>query len=358
VPKEPRSPATDPDAHPTLADHLAAHRHEHQEAHRWLLGRMADLARDLTWRIEEAALTGRLGLSGVENPTGDRQKKLDAEANRLTVDAFRRLGPVAAIVSEEMDEVREISCQTTAPYVLTVDPVDGSSNTDVAAPLATVFGFFRRTGTDHCGPVEDELGQGARLELAGYVLYGSSTVLVVSDGGRSDAFTLDRRGAAEMTAACFRHSATLACPSRGPNFAANLGHSASWPSGARRFADLLLLGGEDGDAARGENLPYHDLPHHTLRYSGALAADLHRILFEGGVYLYPADRAHPQGKLRLLYECMPLALVAESAGGRASDGRRRILDLAPRGPHDRSPLVLGSRDEVELYERLADDDAG
>jgi fructose-1,6-bisphosphatase I len=300
-----------------------------------LILEMGYAAKILTREIRRAALVGRLGLVGEQNPSGDTQKKLDVYSNQVVVDAFTDSGLVAAIVSEEMDELRTVSCSETADYLLCVDPLDGSSNTDINGPVGTIFSFYRRALSGTCIDCEGELREGAELVAAGYVLYGPSTVLVYSLGEAVDVFTLDH----DVGEYLLSHG-NVRCPNRGSYYSANLGRYHDWDAGVRAYADYVI----ERDPASGR--PY------SLRYSGALAADLHRCLLEGGIYLYPADQGHPDGKLRFLYECAPLAFVVEAAGGRASTGRERMLDLQVESLHQRAPLAIGSGDEVALFERL------
>jgi fructose-1,6-bisphosphatase I len=300
-----------------------------------LIQEMAFAAKVLAREIRRAALVGKLGLVGEENPTGDAQKKLDVYANQVVVDAFTESGRVAAIVSEEMEELRTIACSDAAAYLLCVDPLDGSSNTDINGAVGTIFSFYRRAAAGACRDCEAELRDDARLVAAGYVLYGPSTLLVFSTGDRVNGFTLDH----DVGEFLLSHE-DIRCPQRGPYYSGNLGRYHDWDANVRGFVDHLI----ERDPATGR--PY------SLRYSGALVGDLHRSLWEGGIYLYPADAQHPDGKLRLLYECAPLAYVVERAGGRATTGSQRVLDLRAQALHQRVPLVIGSREEVELYERF------
>jgi fructose-1,6-bisphosphatase I len=300
-----------------------------------LILEMGLTAKILTREIRRAALVGNLGLAGEQNPSGDTQKKLDVYSNEVVVKAFTDTGLVAAIVSEEMEELRTISCNDEAEYLLCVDPLDGSSNTDINGAVGTIFSFYRRGVSGACIDCEGELREGAELVAAGYVLYGPSTVLVYSMGDAVDAFTLD-----DDVGEFLLSHAKVRCPDRGSYYSANLGRYHGWDQNIRAYADHVI----EPDPASGR--PY------SLRYSGALAADLHRVLLEGGIYLYPADEDYPEGKLRLLYECAPLAFVVEAAGGRASTGRGRVLDLRADSLHQRAPLAIGSSDEVATFERF------
>ncbi len=300
-----------------------------------LILEMAYAAKLLAREIRRAALVGKLGLVGEQNPSGDSQKKLDVYSNEVVVDTFARTGLVAAIVSEELEELRTIPCADEAEYLLCVDPLDGSSNADINGPVGTIFSFYRRDVAGACVDCEGEFRGGADLVAAGYVLYGPSTVFVYSMGDEVVGFTLDH----DVGEFILSHEA-IRCPARGSYYSANLGRYCDWAPNVRAYADYVI----QRDPASGR--PY------SLRYSGALVADFHRSLLEGGIYLYPADNGHPDGKLRLLYECAPLAFIVEAAGGHASTGRARILDLRAQSLHQRAPLAIGSRAEVELYERF------
>ena len=280
-----------------------------------LLAQVAFAGKTLALELRRAALVGRLGLVGERNASGDAQKKLDVFANQVMIDAFSHVGLVAAIVSEELDDVREVECTEDATYILATDPLDGSSNVDVNGPVGTIFGFYRRSARGPCHALE-ELRSGLDMAAAGYILFGPSTILVYTRGQGVHGFTLDV-GVGEFILS----NESMRCPDRGT-------------------LDGLLGRDEEGQRRA------------SVRHSGAFVADVHRILLEGGLYFYPPNGDHPKGKLRLLYECAPLALVVEQAGGRASTGQERILDLRPESPHQQVPLVIGSRDNVAEYERF------
>ena len=300
-----------------------------------LMTQMGFAAKILSREISLAALAGKLGLAGEKNTTGDAQKKLDVFSNEVVIDAFSETGLVAAIASEELDQVQLIACGGDAQYILCIDPLDGSSNTDTGSPVGTIFGFYRRHTTSYCSDEEDALRQGADLIAAGYVLYGASTVLVYSCGGRVDGFTLD-----PSVGEFLLSHPNIQCPSDGKIYSANLSYYQEWLPQIQTLVDYL------GDQKAVDHDPY------SMRYSGALVADVHRILLEGGLYFYPSTRKRPNGKLRLLYENAPLAFVVEQAGGLASTGKQRILDIKADSIHQRSPLVIGSASEVTLYEHF------
>lgn len=302
-----------------------------------LLVQIGFAAKIIAREVGRAALVGKLGLVGEKNATGDAQKKLDVFANETVIDAFAETGLVAGILSEELDEVREVASSTAARYLLCTDPLDGSANTDINGVLGTIFGIYRCSPKLKGGGLTGQmLRRGSEQVAAGYVMYGTSTLLVYSCGHGVHGFTLER----DLGEFLLSHE-NIRCPHRGHSYSANLGHYHEWALGIREYVDYLLV----SDPASGR--PY------ASRYSGALVADVHRSLVEGGVYFYPADSKHPQGKLRLLYECAPLAFVVEQAGGKARTHREGVLDVRAESIHQRIPLVIGSLEDVEEYDRLA-----
>jgi fructose-1,6-bisphosphatase I len=275
-----------------------------------LLAPMAQAAKILAREIRRAALVGGLGLVGERNPTGDAQKKLDVLGNITVTEAFAGTGLVAAIVSEEMAEPLSMAGGEDAEYVLCTDPLDGSSNIDINGPVGTIFGFYQRHTTGQGKSAPNRLGSESQQVAAGYVMYGPSTILVYTSGNGVNGFTLD-----EERGEFLLSHANLRCPGQGHYYSGNLGHYHEWPPNIQRFIDYLT-----------EHDPATHRPY-SLRYTGALVADVHRSLLEGELYFYPADAEHQDGKLRLLYECASLAFVVEQAGGCASTGRLRILDI-------------------------------
>ena len=321
----------------TLGRHVIEEEHRHHpttgDLSRLLL-QVAFVAKILAREIGRAALVGQLGLVGEKNATGDSQKKLDVFANNTAVEAFAETGLVAGMVSEELEQVKQIATGAQAKYWLYTDPLDGSSNTDTNGSMGTIFGIYRTSPTDR-SEQPPLLRKGAEQVVAGYVLYGTSTMLVYTSGHGVNGFTLDR----ELGEFLLSHQ-DIKCPQRGRYYSANLGHYYDWSPGVRKFIDYV----EESDPTTGRPL--------GLRYSGALVADVHRILVDGGIYLYPPDAAHRDGKLRLTYECAPLGFVVEQAGGRANTGRGRILDIEPKSIHERAPLAIGSVNDVLLYEKF------
>lgn len=327
----------------TLSRHIIEDEHRHHnttgELSR-LLVQVGYAGKLLSREINRAALVGMLGLVGEINATGDSQKKLDVYSNKIMEEAFAETKLVAGMLSEEMEEVRTIGTGSTAKYLLYTDPLDGSSNTDVNGAMGTIFTIYRRQREGKGDLTAEILSGECSQEVAGYILYGTSTMLVYTCGHGVNGFTLDR----EVGEFLLSHH-NIRCPQRGHSYSANIGRFYEWPKGSRKFVDLV----ETEDAASGR--PY------SLRYSGALVADLHRTLLEGGIYFYPPDHKHPQGKLRLFYECLPLARVVEDAGGKASTGSQRIQEVKPGSIHQQVPFVVGSADDVAEYERYSRENA-
>jgi fructose-1,6-bisphosphatase I len=290
--------------------------------------------------LARAALVGQLGTTGDTNVQGEQVKKLDVWANDVVVAALDATGRACTLVSEEMEEIRHIPDRCAASrLVVCFDPVDGSSNLDVNGIVGTIFSVLRRraAGTDH--PRADVLQPGTAQAAAGYIMYGPSTLLVMTTGDGVHGFTLDRARRTYV-----RTHTNLRIPARGRLYSINDGNFARWPAGIRRFVEHV----REVDVSTGR--PY------TARYAGSLVTDVHRTLLEGGIYLYPEDAAgtgkQSTGKLRLLYECSPMSMIIEQAGGAASTGRARILDLVPTSPHQRVPLLIGSREDVRLADEF------
>lgn len=323
----------------TLAEHLAAERRRTggpDAELAALLDSFATAARDLAREVRHVALEGNIGLTGDKNVTGDAQKKLDVIGNDAVLQALAPTGLVAAVVSEELGEAKPLAGPP-GRYVVCIDPLDGSSNTDINGAVGTIFGVYRRAKTGPLDPATDLLRAGSEQVLAGYVMYGPSTLMVYTAGHGTHGLTLDP----ERDAFILTHEG-LRCPVRGPYYSANLARYPDWEPGVQAFVSALTT---PDPAATGKPRSW------SLRYTGALVADLHRGLVEGGIYFYPADPKNKHGKLRLLYECAPLAFVVEQAGGAASTGSRRILEVRAEAIHQRIPLVIGSAEDVALYER-------
>jgi fructose-1,6-bisphosphatase I len=299
-----------------------------------LLAQIGLAGKRIAQDLRRAGLIDILGLTGETNVQGEAVKKLDELANETFIKSFQYSGLVCALASEEME--RPVHLPENWPhgkYMLLFDPLDGSSNTDVNMPLGSIFSVLRHEGKDGL-PTESELvHKGTDQVAAGYLMYGSSTMLVFTSGKGVHGFTLDP-GIGEYL---LTHE-NVRMPARGKVYAANEGNYHKWPAGTQRYIDYL----KQSDKATGR--PY------SSRYSGCLAADVHRILLGGGIYLYPGETDKPEGKLRLLYEANPLAMVVEQAGGKASTGTMRILDVAAKVLHQRVPLLIGSPDDVGTAE--------
>lgn len=299
-----------------------------------LLMQMAYASKIIAREVGRAALVGKLGLMGEKNATGDSQKKLDVFSSETVLDAFSNTGLIYAMVSEEIEALTLLEGGEDSQYVLCCDPVDGSSNTDINGSLGTIFGFWRRI--PGASVSENVLRQGSDQILAGYVMYSTSTLLVYATARGVHGFTLDR----ELGEFLLSHE-NIRCPSRGHYYSANLGHAHEWSVGIRNYLQWVT----DDDKAT--HRPY------SLRYTGALVADFHRSLVDGGLYFYPPDPSHPEGKLRLLYECAPLGYIIEKAGGRVSTGTEPVLNIKAATIHQRCPLVIGSAEDVAEYEHFA-----
>ncbi|WAT00942.1 class 1 fructose-bisphosphatase [Rouxiella chamberiensis] len=288
--------------------------------------------------INKAGLVDILGTSGVENIQGEVQMKLDLYANEKLKAAMKARGEIAGIASEEEDEIVIFDGEraNNAKYVILMDPLDGSSNIDVNVSVGTIFSIYRRTSPLGQPVTEaDFLQPGSQQVAAGYVVYGSSTMLVYTTGAGVHAFTYDP----SLGVFCLSHEKVM-FPPKGYMYSINEGNYIKFPKGVKKY--IKYCQEQDEESGR----PY------TSRYIGSLAADFHRNLLKGGIYIYPSTASHPEGKLRLLYECNPMAFLAEQAGGKASDGKTRILDIVPQKLHERAPFFVGNCDMVEDAERF------
>ena len=300
-----------------------------------LLMRFGVAGKRIASALARAGLTEQLGTAGARNVQGEEQKKLDIVANEILLETFDYGGLVTLAASEEMAEPYVYgSTPDHGRYAVLFDPMDGSSNIDVNGTLGLIFSVrARRHGT-----LQDLLRSGREQVAAGYVLFGPAVLLVYTSGEGVHLFTLDPSiGEFLLTRRQVR------MPERGRGYAVNEGRSHAWQPEVRAFVEHL----KTPDPATGR--PY------ATRYSASLVADVHRFLLEGGIYLYPSDVAgggEPKPKLRVLYECHPLAFVVEQAGGRASTGTEAVLDVVPNSLHARIPLAIGSRAEVDLFDEF------
>ncbi len=324
----------------TIARHILEEQRFHPEATGVLTQLLYDIAlvgKVIASKTNRAGLAQILGRTGATNIQGEQVQKLDQFADQTFFRLNNHTGRVAVMASEEHEHILPIPDQyPEGKYVLIYDPLDGSSNIDYDICVGSIFSIFRRVSTER-GSLEDCLQPGRELVAAGYLLYGTSTMLVYSTGMGVNGFTLD------PTVGEFLLShPRIHIPDPPQYFSTNQGYERYWSEGVRAYTNYLQ-GTEDGG------------PRLSARYVGSLVADFHRNLLAGGVYYYPADTHDPKkphGKLRLMYEAIPLGFIAEQAGGRASDGTRNILDIQPKSLHERTPLFLGSKSLVDKAEEF------
>lgn len=310
-----------------------------------LLYDIALAAKIISKETNRAGLADILGATHGENVHGERQQKLDVFADEIIFKMNDHTGRLCAMVSEEHDEILDIPMHyDTGKYVLLFDPLDGSSNIDVNVSIGTIFALHKKISQGERGTLEDVLQPGRSLVGAGYVIYGSSTMMVYSAGNGVHGFTLDM-GVGEFL---LSHE-NIRLPQKPQYYSVNHGHEKYWTAGVRRYVKWLQgIYGEGRDP----------LAH---RYIGSLVADFHRNMMRGGVFAYPADNREPRkpyGKLRLMYEAQALAFLAEQAGGYASDGIGDVLDVQPHSMHQRIPLFIGNRELVEMAEEFIRDNDG
>ena len=298
-----------------------------------LLYDLALASKVISGLVRRAGLVDVLGAVGRTNVQGEEQQKLDVIANEAMKDAFARTGRICVMGSEEEEDPIPVDGAVGyGKYTLLFDPLDGSSNIDVNVSIGTIFSIHRRTSEGGPGTLDDLLQPGREQVAAGYVIYGSSTVLVYTAGVGVHVFTLDPTiGEYRL---CHRDIQT---PDVGKYYSVNESYYSRWTDGYREVVRAFK---GDGRTDKRKN----------ARYIGSLVADFHRNLVAGGVFMYPADANTPNGKLRLLYEAAPLAFVAQQAGGSASDGRTPILDIEPTELHQRTPLLIGSKADVAFVE--------
>ncbi|MGC1248843.1 MAG: class 1 fructose-bisphosphatase, partial [Spirulinaceae cyanobacterium] len=279
-------------------------------------------------------MAGALGFTGEINVQGESVKKMDIYANDVFISAFKQSGLVCRLASEEMEKPYYIpeNCPI-GRYTLLYDPIDGSSNVDINLNVGSIFAVRQQEGDDLDGDAKDLLQKGNKQIAAGYVLYGPSTILVYSIGHGVHSFILDPSLGEFILA-----QENIKVPQHGPVYSVNEGNYWQWDESIREYIRYV-----------------HRHEGYTSRYSGALVGDFHRILLQGGVFLYPGTIKNPHGKLRLLYESAPLAFLIEQAGGKASTGTQAILDVVPDQIHTRTPLVIGSTEDVNLVESFIQD---
>ncbi len=303
----------------------------------WLLSGITLATKIVAWNVRRAGLSDVIGATGDENVQGEKVQKLDILANQVLLKFLGNRGNVAVMASEENEEPVIVERDRShGTHVVIFDPLDGSSNIDVNVSVGTIFSILRRE-PDPAGTrdvMRDVLQPGYKQVAAGYVVYGSSTMLVYTTGNGVYGFTLDP----SIGAFLLSHE-RITMPSHGTQYSCNEANADSFPAPYRKFLAKLRSGGLGRT--------------YSSRYIGSLVADFHRTLLKGGIFMYPPTQSHPGGKLRLLYEANPVAFLAEQAGGIALDGTRRILEIPPTDLHQRTPLLVGSRGEMEsLMETL------
>lgn len=317
---------------------------ERQNDFPYAKGELSRLLRDIgiaakvvNREVNKAGLVDILGDYGATNVQGEGQKKLDVYANEQFIKALSFGGECCAVASEENEDLVNIdsAVSANANYVVAIDPLDGSSNIDVNVSIGTIFAIYRRKALGTAVTHDDFLQKGTEQVAAGYITYGSSTMLVYTTGKGVNGFTLDP----SIGEFCLSHP-DMMIPKSGSIYSINEGNYVHFSEGVKNYIKYC----QEDDKATGR--PY------STRYIGSLVSDFHRNLIKGGIYIYPATAKSPNGKLRLIYECNPLAFIVEQAGGIASDGINRILDLQPTSLHQRTPFFIGSPDMVEKAQEM------
>ena len=312
-----------------------------------LTGLLMDLiyaAKIISREVNKAGLVDILGLTGTENIHGEEVKKLDEYANNILFKAMDHGGHLCIMASEERDEAIPIPERfPKGNYVLLFDPLDGSSNIDANVSIGTIFSIHRKKTDGEIGTVEDCLQKGSDQVAAGYIIYGSSTMLVFTTGQGVNGYTLD-----PSVGEFILSHIGIKTPSKGKIYSANEGNARFWDEGTKKYINYL----KEKDSATGR--PY------SLRYIGSLVADFHRNLLYGGIFLYPTDYKDPdkpKAKLRLLYEASPMAFIVEQAGGMATTGKENIMDIVPTELHQKVPLIIGSKEDVLTYLKFISENA-
>ncbi|MGM5630181.1 class 1 fructose-bisphosphatase [Apibacter raozihei] len=301
-----------------------------------LLSSIRLAAKVVNQEVNKAGLVDIIGAMGNQNVQGEEQQKLDVFANEVFIAALNNREVVCGVASEENEDFINVKPGTNShksKYVVLIDPLDGSSNIDVNVNVGTIFSIYRRVSEEGPVQLEDFLQPGNKQVAAGYVVYGSSTMLVYTTGNGVNGFTLD-----PALGVFYLSHPDIKIPETGKIYSVNEGNYIKFPQGIKDYIKYCQEENEDR--------PY------TSRYIGSLVADFHRNMLKGGIYLYPSYSHAPKGKLRLLYECNPMAYLAEQAGGKASDGFTRIMDLTPTELHERTPFVCGSKNMVDKVEEF------
>jgi len=335
----------------SLTQYLVEQQREHGHIPgqlRLLIEVVARACKRIAIQVNKGALGDVLGSAHTENVQGEVQKKLDVISNEVLIEANEWGGHLAAMASEEMDSIHLVPNRyPQGEYLLLFDPLDGSSNIDVNVSIGTIFSVLRKVGHHHGVSEEDFLQPGKHQAAAGYCIYGPQTILVLTVGDGVTMFTLDReQGSWVLT------EENVQIPADTKEFAINMSNMRHWAPPVKRYIDECLAGKE---GPRGKDF--------NMRWVASMVADVHRILTRGGVFLYPWDKREPDkpGKLRLMYEANPMAFLVEQAGGMATNGTHRIMELAPKKLHERVSVVLGSKNEVQRvtdYHLQAQGEAG
>ena len=300
-----------------------------------LLNDIAIASKIVNREINKAGLVDILGEVGQENVQGESVKKLDIYANDQFIAAFKSGGECAAVASEENKDIVVLDGPNSqnGKYLVSMDPLDGSSNIDVNISVGTIFSVLQRKDTSKTVKKEEFFVAGKEQVAAGYVIYGSSTMLVYTTGNGVNGFTLDP----SIGEFCLSHP-NMQTPTTGEIYSVNEANLNTMSKGVKKYVSFC------------QQLDKNEQRTHTARFMGSLVADFHRNLIKGGIYIYPKTTAAPLGRLRLLYECAPLAWIAEESGGKATDGTQRILDIVPADLHQRTPYFIGSTQMVEKAE--------
>ncbi|BFZ54758.1 Fructose-1,6-bisphosphatase [Savitreella phatthalungensis] len=315
----------------TLTKHFLTEQQHHQDAtgdFTILMNAIQFTCKVIAHNIRRANLLSLGGLAGAVNSTGDDQKKLDIISNDIFLDAMKACGRVAVIISEEEEDAIIVEGAKGARYCVACDPIDGSSNLDAGVSVGTIFGIYK-VQDGSTGSIKDVLRSGTEMIVAGYCMYAASANLIITTGNGLNGFTLDNA----LGEFILTHP-NMQIPKSRAIYSVNEGNTIYWDEPCRKYFESLKTPQEGSK-------PY------SARYIGSMVADVHRTLLYGGIFAYPADSKSKKGKLRVLYECFPMAMIVEQAGGLATDGRRRILDITPTEIHERSGIFLGSENEVK-----------
>ncbi len=324
----------------TIARHIIVEQSKYPGATGELSKLLHDLslaAKVISLEVNKAGLVDIIGFTGDNNVHGEQVKKLDVFAHDMMVKAMDHGGHLCVMASEEEEDIVQIPKEFhLGKYVLLFDPLDGSSNIDANISIGTIFSIYKRITPDGTpGTMEDCLQPGVKQVAAGYIVYGSSTMLVYTAGAGVHGFTLDPAFGEFILS-----HPNIQTPKKSKIYSINEGNYLYWHPGLKKY--IKYLQDEDKDTSR----PY------SARYIGSMVADIHRNLLYGGIFMYPADSRNPNGKLRLQYECNPMAFIVEQAGGRATNGKKRIMEIQPEKLHQRVPIFIGSEEDVKMVEKF------